>query len=71
MMIPFTRTGITGGAQVKEKDDEFTFGLLNLRGPCDIWVHLAVGYIDLPSGREGWAGEMDGAGAGSPPAYMW
>lgn len=67
MMIPFTRIGITGGAQVEEKDDEFTFDLLNLRGPCDIWVHLAVGYIDLPSGREGRAGEMErGGGTGEP-----
>lgn len=66
MVIPFPRTRITGGAQVKEKDDEFSFNLLNLKGPHDIWVHLAVGLVDLPSGREDWAGGMDW----EPSAYM-
>lgn len=42
--MPFTRTGITGGAQVREKDDEFNFDMLNLRGLRDIWILLTVGY---------------------------
>lgn len=43
-----TRTGITGEAQMEEKDDEFSFDMLTLKGPGDTWVHLAAGYMDLP-----------------------
>ena len=64
MGMLFTRTGSPGGAQVKEKDEEFSFDVLNSRGPCDIWVRSAVGYIDLPSGRGGWAGKWTCWGGG-------
>ena len=33
--------------------------VLCLRGPRNIWVHLAAGYVDLSSGRVGWPGDMD------------
>ena len=57
MVIPCTRTRSTGGAQVKEMMD--LVWVLCLRGPRNIWVHLAAGYVDLSSGRVGWPGEMD------------
>lgn len=36
----FTRAGITGGAQVEKKDDEFGFDMLTLRGLRDVWTHM-------------------------------
>lgn len=53
MGMPFIRTGITDAAQVKEKNKELSFSVLNLRGSHDTWIHLAVGYIDLPFWRRG------------------
>lgn len=35
--MPFTRAGITGGAQVEKKNDECNFDMLTLRGLHDIW----------------------------------
>lgn len=42
------RTGITDAAQVKGKNKELSFDVFNLRGSHDTWIHLAIGYIDLP-----------------------
>lgn len=39
--MPFTRAGITGGAQVEKKDDEFGFDMLTYLNPH-------VGYLGLP-----------------------
>lgn len=48
MVMLFIRTETTDAAQVKEKNKELSFDVLNLRGSHDTWVHLAVGYVDLP-----------------------
>ena len=39
-----------------------------MRGPRNIWVFLAAGYIDLTSGRVGWPGEMDW---GEAPVHVY
>lgn len=46
--MPFIRTGITDAAQVKEKNKELSFNVLNLRDSQDTWIHLAIGYTDMP-----------------------
>lgn len=53
MGMPFIRTGITDAAQVKEKNKELSFNVLNLRDSQDTWIHLAIGYTDMPFWRRG------------------